>query len=215
VKIVDLIREKTQKMSFESFSAEALELQVRELRTSLTERLALVRTSEIWTRLGAAPTPDANPAVRAYHESLLKKLGCVVHLGEWHEITQDAIDTFAGVTKDKQWIHVDKVRARRESPFRSTVAQGFLIVAMIPALREYESLVASADFPVRMVVNCGIDKVRFLSPVKPGSRIRARTLLKKIGLNRKFIEVTEEVTIEIAVGAKSVCVADIVYRVYL
>lgn len=234
MKIVDLIREKTQKISSESFSAEAVELQVRELRTSFSARLALVRTSDIWGRLVSTPlepyrlaqtnallasanseVTKLSPEVHAYHENLMSQLGAEVYRGEWFEITQEAIETFAGVTQDNQWIHVDKERARRESPFRSTVAQGFFIVAMIPALRAYESLVATANFPVRMVVNCGVDRVRFLAPVKPGSRIRARTTLKKVELSRRYIEVTEEVTIEIQAGAKCACLADIVYRVYV
>ena len=234
MKIVDLIREKTQKISAESFSTEALELQVRELRSSLSERFALARNSDIWGRFVSTPVEpyrltetsqqltSANsevaklsPAVRAYHENLMTQLGEEVHRGEWFEISQQAIETFAGVTQDTQWIHIDGERAHRESPFRSTVAQGFFIVAMIPALREYEGLVASANFPVRMVVNCGVDRVRFLAPVKPGNRIRARATLKKVELNRKFIEITEDVTIEIEAGIKCACRADIVYRVYV
>ncbi|WP_075187472.1 MaoC family dehydratase [Teredinibacter haidensis] len=220
MRIVELIKEKSQMITLQNFTAESIELRLRELKSSFFERLALVSTSNKRPQFSpvqreAKPMVCSSTFVRAYHDDLLKKVGFEIHIGEWFEITQDSINIFAAVTKDSQWIHLDTERARRNSPFRSTVAQGFLIIGMIPALRDYENSVSEADFPVRMVVNCGIEKVRFLYPVKPGSRIRARTILKKIELARKCIEVTEAITVEIEGCTKSACVADIIYRVYL
>jgi acyl dehydratase len=87
---------------------------------------------------------------------------------EWHTIGQPQIDAFADATGDRQWIHVDRERALRESPFGDTVAHGFLTVALAPALLPEVVQVSNCS----RIVNYGIEKLRLREPVKSGSRIR-------------------------------------------
>src|SRR5579872_3795034 len=88
------------------------------------------------------------------------------HLGysDWHEVTQDQVDLFADATGDRQWIHVDPERARRESPFGGPIAHGFLTLSVIPSL-----LLRTVRIEQRMSVNYGLNRVRFPAPVRVGS----------------------------------------------
>lgn len=221
MRIVELIREKTQKINLASLSADSFELQMRELRASLSERFTMVRAGEVWERLSQiSPGQQPNgagidPQVQVYCDNLSQQLDCEIYQGDWFEISQNCIDAFSQVTQDKQWIHLDVERARRESPYRTTIAPGFLILSMIPTLRNYESLGHGTGQPIRIVVNCGLGEVKFVNPVKSGKKIRARSSLKKIETRKKCVEVTERVTIDIEPGTKCACVADVVYRVYL
>jgi len=86
----------------------------------------------------------------------------------WHVLTQNAIDAFARLTHDEQWIHVDPERARRESPFGGTIAHGFLTLSMLSSLAG-----ECIDLPpARLSVNYGFDRVRFVAPVPAGAEIR-------------------------------------------
>ena len=114
---------------------------------------------------------------------------------DWLTIDQPRIDRFAECTGDHQWIHVDVERAARESPFKTTVAHGYLVLATT-ALAVFEVLVQPAA--IATVLNYGLDKVRFVNPVKAGSRIRHRVRLVAVepkGGGRTLI--TSEHTIEI------------------
>lgn len=91
---------------------------------------------------------------------------------EWFPIDQDRIDAFAEATEDRQWIHIDPERAA-ESPFGSTIAHGYLLVSLIPRLFTEIFEVPEAE----MLVNYGIDKVRFIKPVPSGSRVRLEATL--------------------------------------
>ena len=87
---------------------------------------------------------------------------------DWVEVTQEMIDKFAEVTGDYQWIHVDVERAKKESPYKTTIAHGFLTLSLLPQLR-----LAAMDMPpARMAINYGLNKVRFTGAVPAGSRIR-------------------------------------------
>ena len=87
---------------------------------------------------------------------------------DWVEVTQAMIDKFAQVTGDDQWIHIDVERARRESPYKTTIAHGFLTLSLLPQLR-----VAALDMgPARMGINYGLNKVRFTGAVPAGARVR-------------------------------------------
>jgi acyl dehydratase len=92
----------------------------------------------------------------------------------WLPVEQGLIDRFADCTGDRQWIHVDPERARRESPFGSTIAHGYLLLALVARFGFELGL-----FPqgAGQVVNYGLDRVRFLTPVKTGSRVRDRVVL--------------------------------------
>lgn len=96
-------------------------------------------------------------------------VGTDLGVSNWIEVDQTMIDLFAECTGDRQWIHIDVDRARRESPFGAPVAHGYLTLSLIPVMA-YE--IGAAPEGVAASINYGLDKVRFLTPVKVGSRIR-------------------------------------------
>lgn len=134
------------------------------------------------------------------------------HLGvsDWVTVDQSMIDTFADATGDHQWIHVDADRAA-EGPFGATIAHGFLTLSLLPVLIAQVYTVEG----VRMAVNYGLDKVRFIAPVPVGSGLRvstqlARTEVKGEGTVRIFLEST----IELEGSDKPACVAETIVQVY-
>jgi acyl dehydratase len=148
---------------------------------------------------------------RAY---LAQQVGREVHASEWLAITQSRIDAFAAVTGDRQWIHVDQERAARESPWRRTVAHGYLTLALFPILRGV-SEDGRPPYPgVRTVVNYGINRLRFISAVREGSRVRGRSVLLTVAEFRGGLELTEQMTVEIEAESKPACVAEVVLRLY-
>jgi acyl dehydratase len=106
-----------------------------------------------------------------------KRVGQELGLSDWVTIDQARIDTFASCTGDRQWIHVDVERSKRESPFRGPVAHGYLTLAMVAPLA-MEIGVIPTDAAAGL--NYGIDKVRFLAPVPAGARVRLRVVLAGI-----------------------------------
>ena len=147
-------------------------------------------------------------------ESLQARIGQEIHTSDWLEIDQARIDAFAAATGDYQWIHVDPERAARESPWKSTIAHGYLTLSLYPMLR---GLVA-ADQPVfpgvRQVINYGLDKLRFPSAVASGSRVRARCVMLKVEPVAGGVQVTEQYTVEIEGQPKPACVAEAIMRLY-
>src|SRR5690606_13652301 len=109
--------------------------------------------------------------------------------GQWGpelEVTQDMINRFADLTGDHQWIHVDVERAKRESPFKTTIAHGFLTLSLLPALRP------AADYRIvgyGNATNYGSDKLRFVSPVPAGSKVHARSRLVAVEAKPKGTQV--------------------------
>ncbi|MDH4061433.1 MAG: MaoC family dehydratase [Aquincola sp.] len=124
-------------------------------------------------------------------------------------LEQSRIDAFATVTDDRQWIHVDPVRAA-SGPFGVTIAHGFLTLSLLPKLM-HESF---AFDDVRMGVNYGINRVRFPSPVPVGSALRARFKLLEFEPIDGGAQLTVEATVERSGHAKPVCVAELVTRQY-
>ncbi len=146
----------------------------------------------------------------------LRKLRAMVDreigLSDWFPVTQERIDAFAAATEDRQWIHVDPERAAR-SPLGGTVAHGFLLLSLVPFFN-LSNEVFSGRF--RMAVNYGLDRVRFPHPVRAGSRVRNRAVLKKIekrGFRR--VLVTVENTLEVEGAAKPAMVADVLGLIIL
>ncbi len=130
--------------------------------------------------------------------------------GEWFEVTQDQIDRFADITHDHQFIHVDPEKAAA-TPFGTTIAHGFLTLSMLTHLAKGTS--SAAPNPAKyegvlMGINYGFNKVRFVSPVKVGSRIRARAVTTNVELKGNMVEVTRSFTIEIDGEEKPALVAD-------
>ena len=125
--------------------------------------------------------------------------------GSWYTISQQMINDFANATLDKQWIHVDEKRAAKESPFKSTVAHGFMSVSMISKLLEESFSIKS----VKMGLNYGLNKVRFPNPVLVNSELRMHTIVKEIeDLANNGIKVTFSCTIEIKGQKKPACVTE-------
>lgn len=128
-------------------------------------------------------------------------------MSDWLTVTQEMIDRFADVTGDHQWIHVDVERARRESRFGNTIAHGFLTVSLLPQLSR-DTMDVRGDFKMR--VNYGFNRLRFVSPVPAGARIRARFTAQKVTEN----EVTWLVTVDVEGSGKPALVAEWLGRFY-
>jgi acyl dehydratase len=137
-------------------------------------------------------------------------VGQEVATSDWLAITQDRIDAFADATNDHQWIHVDAGRARAEAPFGATIAHGFLTLSLLSTLMHDAVTVSGA----RMTLNYGLNRVRFVSPVPSGSRIRARVALATIDDVRDSVQATWGVTIEREGGDRPAVVAEWIVRYY-
>ena len=125
-------------------------------------------------------------------------------------VSQEDINTFAGLTGDHQWIHVDEERAERESPFGTTIAHGNLTLSLIDGMRE--GLLPSPEGVIG--VNYGWNRVRFPAPVPSGSRVRARAEVTSVeDVGNGWWQVVQRFTVEVEGSEKPVCVADSVGRV--
>jgi acyl dehydratase len=128
---------------------------------------------------------------------------------DWHEVTQDAIDTFADVTGDHQWIHIDPERAK-ETPFGGTIAHGYYTLSLAPMFTEQIFGLDGFGF----AINYGLDKVRFPAPLPVGSRVRMHAKLTALDEIPGGAQIAVEVTFEREGGDKPVCVAHTLARVY-
>ena len=132
-------------------------------------------------------------------------------VSEWLTVTQERIDRFADLSDDRQWIHVDVERARRESPFETTVAHGFLTVALLtPMLHGAVEI----RVPSKLKINYGFNRLRFPSPVAAGSRIRAHVTPNAVKDVDGGVEVTWGVTVEIEGQPKPAVAAEWLLRIY-
>ncbi|MBD7957493.1 MaoC family dehydratase [Microbacterium sp. Sa4CUA7] len=123
--------------------------------------------------------------------------------GDWFEITQERITAFADATEDRQWIHLDAERAA-SGPFGGTIAHGYLTLSLLPRLTEGLLQVGGTA----MAVNYGLDKVRFLQPVRAGSRVRAVTELASADETPQGVRVGMRTTVEIDGSPKPALVAE-------
>jgi acyl dehydratase len=145
-------------------------------------------------------------------ESLREHVGKEIGVSEWLTITPERIAQFAEATEDRQWIHLDRERAERESPFGTTVAHGFLTLSLISRFMKDVILVRSG---IGMAVNYGLNRVRFPAPVRAGSKIRARVTLLSVKEVPGAYETTFSVTVEGEGVGKPCCVAESIVRYYL
>ena len=129
----------------------------------------------------------------------------------WRRVTQEDIDAFAVIAGDDQWIHTDVERARRESPFGTTIAHGTLTLALIDGFRD--ELVGAAPDGTRLGVNVGYDRVRFPAPVLAGTEVRATMEIVAIEPRGEWRQVTQRFVVEIRDTDTPACVADSVVRV--
>jgi acyl dehydratase len=128
---------------------------------------------------------------------------------DWHEVTQQAIDTFADVTGDHQWIHVDVERAK-QTPFGGTIAHGYYTLSLAPMLTEQVFALEGFAF----AINYGLNKVRFPAPLPVGKRVRLHATLTEVSEVPGGAQMTVQATFEVEGGDKPVCVADEIARVY-
>jgi len=143
----------------------------------------------------------------ALHELVGKEIG----VSEWLRITQERINQFAEATEDRQWIHMDRERAKRESPYGATIAHGFLTLSLISFLIKQVFEVRHAP---RLTVNYGLNRVRFPAPVREGTRIRGRVTLLSFKALSDAYEAVFASTIECEGSEKPCCVAEWVVRYY-
>jgi acyl dehydratase len=136
-------------------------------------------------------------------------IGEELGVSRWVDIDQSRIDSFADVTMDHQWIHVDVEKAKAESPYGATIAHGFLTLSLIPGVSKDNYRVENA----KLGINYGLNKVRFLAPVTTGSRIRVRSEL--VGATKvadDTVNLTVRHTVEIDGVDKPAAVAELIAR---
>jgi len=131
-------------------------------------------------------------------------------VSEWFEITQQRVNTFADATDDHQWIHVDVERASRQSPFGGPIGHGFLTLSLFVPMWSQVLIVTDAA----MVVNYGLNKVRFPAPVPVGSKVRLTATLVDVAEVNGGLQLTAGGVIEREGGDKPVCVLESVTRLY-
>ena len=138
------------------------------------------------------------------------RVGEEIAVSDWLQVTQTRIDQFAEATGDHQWIHVDPARAAAELPSGTTIAHGFLTLSLLSTLIR-ESIRFTG---LRMAINYGLNRVRFVSPVPAGARIRALITLQGVDAVSGGFQVTWQVTVERDGNDKPACVADWIVRYY-
>jgi acyl dehydratase len=142
-------------------------------------------------------------------EELRQAEGETLGTSGWHRVTQDAVDAFADVTGDHQWIHTDPARAA-ETPFGGTIAHGYYTLSLAPRLSEQILSLQGFAFGV----NYGLNKVRFPTPMPVGERLRMTAKLAGLEEIDGGAQITLELTFEREGGDKPVCVAESLARVY-
>jgi acyl dehydratase len=144
-------------------------------------------------------------------EALKEFIGKEVAASDWMVVTQERINAFAQATDDRQWIHLDAERARRESPYGATIAHGFLTLSLISHLLKIAIEVRSG---ARLTINYGLNRVRFPSAVRTGSRVRGRFTLLSWKELADAQEAVFACTVEAEGSEKPCCVAEWILRYY-
>jgi acyl dehydratase len=154
---------------------------------------------------------DPMPLVLETPNSLSDWAGREIGVTEWFTVREHLIQQFAEVTGDRQWIHLDRERAQKESRFGTTISHGFLTLSLLSAfLRQ----VLEIRGGVRMTVNYGLNRVRFPAPVRTDSRIRAHFVVQSVKDMAGVLEAVFHVTIDVENTSKPACVAEWVLRYY-
>jgi acyl dehydratase len=143
-------------------------------------------------------------------DALAGWIGREVACSGWLAIEQDRIQRFADATGDQQWIHTDTTRALRESPYKSTIAHGYLTLSLLPHLLESCLRIDG----VGMAINYGLDKVRLPAPVLAGQRVRARLVLERLEPVAGGMQAHWSATVELEHGDKPACIAQMLARYY-
>jgi acyl dehydratase len=145
-------------------------------------------------------------------DALKDFIGREIATTDWFEVTQDRIRQFAEATEDRQWIHLDHDRAQRESPYATTIAHGFLTLSL---LSHFAKQAFHIQHGVGMIVNYGLNRVRFPAPVPANSKIRARFTLQSLQDVVNAKEAVFSIIVEVEGQIKPGCVADWIVRFYL
>lgn len=236
MKVVKLIKQKREELAQYQFQLKdwispALRDYWAEflLRANNIQLLSWVREQHAAVTGHALPAADASakavaeelvkpvtvlPEAQELYDQLLANRGEETHVGDWLEVSQERINQFAAVTEDHQWIHTDPQRAAEESPFKTTIAHGFLTLALLPALTDSVDPEQPLYPGAKMAVNYGLNQVRFPYPVKAGSRVRARTRLARVEPIKRGLELVNEITVEVEGNRRPACVAESVVRLY-
>ncbi|OLC45804.1 MAG: dehydratase [Acidobacteria bacterium 13_1_40CM_65_14] len=142
--------------------------------------------------------------------TLRDHIGQEIAVGDWLPVAQDRIQQFADATGDHQWIHLDTARAEKESPYKTTIAHGFLTLSLVSTLMRDAIRIGG----LRMAINYGLNRVRFISPVPSGTRIRGRFAPTAVEETGGAVQVTWTVTIERQASDKPCMVAEWLVRYY-
>src|SRR5580704_10671166 len=151
------------------------------------------------------------PLVLTNAGDLREFVGREIGVTEWFPVTQERIEQFALATEDRQWIHLDRDRTRKESPYGSTIAHGFLTLSLIS---HFVKETIEIQNGVRLAVNYGLNRVRFPAAVLADSRIRARVALQDMKEQPDWLEAVYAVTIESEQATKPCCIAEWIVRYY-
>jgi acyl dehydratase len=143
-------------------------------------------------------------------DDLKSVVGTEVYVSDWLTITQERVNLFAQATDDYQWVHVDVERATRESPFGGPIAHGFLTLSLLAKF----AVEAVSITKKRRAVNYGLNKVRFINPVRVGAKIRARGTLISFEPIPEGAQIVWSITVELEGDDKPACVAESVGRYY-
>ncbi len=135
-------------------------------------------------------------------------------VGDWVTVDQERINLFADATGDHQWIHVDAERAKKESPYKDTIAHGYLTLSLLPTLTKAVQGSGSQYEGVKLSVNYGSNKVRFPAPVVVNSRVRSHSTLREVTEVQGGLQMIREVTVEVEHQDKPCMVAETVSRLY-
>ena len=143
-------------------------------------------------------------------QDLKKYIGKQIGLSDWIEIKQENINAFAKLTHDEQWIHIDVEKSKKYSPYKKTVAHGFYVLSLATKFM-YETFYISS---VKMGVNYGLDRVRFMSPTFSGGFLRASISLMEVSVDESSAKYKMSITFEQKGHDKPVCVAEFLAMAY-
>jgi acyl dehydratase len=149
------------------------------------------------------------PVIITDLDELERSLGVELAVSEWRTITQEQIDLFAVATGDRQWIHTDVERAAAESPFGGTIAHGFLTLSLL-SIMVSESI--RFAIPPRLAINYGLNRVRFITPVRAGARLRARLTPAHMERDSAYVQVVWSVLVEGEGSGRPACTAEWLIR---
>ena len=142
--------------------------------------------------------------------SIAEYLGREIAVTDWFPISQDRIALFAEATDDRQWIHIDPIRATAESAYGATIAHGFLTLSLLSHLSNQALAIEGA----RMRINYGLNRVRFPAAVRAGASVRARFVVQEVKPFAEGFDVTLLATVELQDSTKPCCVAEWIIRYY-